>query len=147
MNMFKSHKTILCFLTIILAATSLGFSDGLVWCHCGDGHVHAAISIGGLNCGQLPSASSTPSTDNDSIKDGTLFSDGSCDCIGVHSTKDYFLRKSITIRSFFSQSITPVCTTLPCLPSIVIPQDVLTFRPLKIILPILRSLRSTILLI
>ena len=142
----KYQKTILCFLTIILAATSLGFSDGLVWCHCGDGHVHAEISIGGFNCGQLQFASPTPGTDNDFIKGGTSFTDGSCDCIGVHSSKDYFLRKSITIRSFFSQSITPVCTTLQCLSSIILAQDI-NFRPIKIPLPILSFLRSTILLI
>ena len=146
MIMFRSQKTILFILTVILAATSLGFSDGLVWCHCDDGHVHAAISIDGFNCGQLPSASPTPGTDNDFIKGGTSFTDGSCDCIGVHSSKDYFLRKSITLRSFFSQSITPVCTTLQCLPSIILAQDI-NVRPLKIILPTLRSLRSTILLI
>ena len=146
MIMLKSQKTILCILTIILVATSLGFSDGLVWCHCDDGHVHAAISIDGLNCGQMPSASPATCTDNEFIKDGTSFSDGSCDCIGVHSTKDDFLRKSISRRSFFSQSITPVCTTLQCLPSIILAQDI-NFRPLKMILPTLRSLRSTILLI
>lgn len=146
MSMFKSQKKILCFLTIILAATSLGFSDGLVWCYCGDGHVHAAISIDGSNCGQLPPASSTQSTGNEIIKDGTSFSGASCGCRGIHSTKDYFLRKSITIRSFFSQSITPVCTTLQCLPTIIVAQDI-NFRPLKIILPIFSFLRSTILLI
>ena len=146
MIMFKSQKTILCVLTIILATTSLGFSDGLVWCYCGDGHVHASISINGFNCGQLPSDSSVPSKDNDFIKDGISITDGSCDCIGVHSSKDYFLRKSITIRSFFSQSITTVCTTLQCLPSIILTQDI-NFRPLKIPLPILSFLRSTILLI
>jgi hypothetical protein len=142
----KSQKKILCFLTIILAATSLGFSDGLVWCHCDDGHVHAEISIDGFNCRQLPSTSPTSGTDNDFIRGGTSFSDGSCDCIGVHYSKDYFLRKSITIRSFFSQSITPVCTTLQCLLSIILTQDI-NFRPLKIPLPILSFLRSTILLI
>jgi hypothetical protein len=146
MIMFRSQKTILCILTIILVATSLGFSDGLVWCHCGDGHVHAAISIDGLNCGQLPSASPTPGADNGFIKAVTSFSDGRCDCIGVHSSKDYFLRKSIAIRSFFSQLVTPVCTTLQSLPSIILVQDI-HFRPLKIILPTLSFLRSTILLI
>ena len=147
MSLFKSQKIILCILAIILSATSLGFSDGLVWCYCGDGHIHAAISIDGFGCGQLPSASSKPGTDNDIIKDGTLFSDGSCDCIGIHSTKDYFLRKNIAIKSFFSQSITPVCAILQCLPSIIITQDIVNFRPLKIILPTLSFLRSTILLI
>jgi hypothetical protein len=145
--MFKSQKTILCFLIIVLAATSLGFSDGLVWCYCGDGHVHAAISIDGFNCGQLPTTSSKQNTENDLIKDGTLFSGGSCDCVGVHSTKDYFLRKNITIKSFFSQSRTPVCATLQCLPSIIITKDIVNFRPLKIIFPSLSLLRSTILLI
>ena len=146
MTRLKSRKTILCLLTIILVATSLGFSEGLVWCHCGDGHVHSATSIDGFNCGQLSSSSPKPNTDNAFIKEGTSLSDGSCDCIGVHSTKDYFLRKSITRRSFFSQSITPVCATLQCLSSIILAQDI-HFRPLKIILPTLRSLRSTILLI
>lgn len=146
MIMFKFQKTILFFLAIILAATSLGFSDGLVWCYCGDGHVHASISIDGFNCGQLPSASSVASKDNDLVKDGTSITDGSCDCIGVHSSKDYFLRKSIIIRSFFSLSITLVCTTFQCLPSIILAQDI-NFRPLKIPSPILSFLRSTILLI
>ena len=146
MIMFKFQKTILFFLTIILAATSLGVSEGLVRCYCDDGHVHASISIDGFNCGQLPSASSAPSKDNDFFKDGTSITDGSCDCIGVHSSNDYFLRNSITIRSFFSQSITPVCTTIQCLPSIILAQDI-NFRPLKIPLPILSFLRSIILLI
>lgn len=132
------------FLTVIFLATSLGMSKGMALCYCSDGHIHAALTVEGANCRKPAAPGPQPTARQHSARAITTLSDEGCACSGIHSTTDYFLRRSSNIKSFLLKTVTPVLAPIHFLPSI-INGKALSFQSLQIVPPILSLIHSTIL--